>query len=210
MNYEINIFHYVDIYKKEWKRIGFVMLIVLFVTIFVGILQPTAYRSTAIILSPKAGGQTGGVGQYLSFLNIGAGSGSDDVVFSMLKSARMRRDINEYFNLKENPKFWWILDTYIVTGGFAVEVKGPDPEMTEKIANFAITNLDKINAELQVTAQRPMAKVLDPAVKGAPMSKNIFKRAIAVTLIVFMVYFLFIFFREYLAQLKSTRKINSI
>ena len=205
MQYEINFFHYLRIYKKEWRRIIVLIAIVVFITAIGGWLQPTVYRSTVTILSPKEGGQ-GGAGGYLGFLNISISGSSDDVIFSMLKSARMRRDINEHFNRKDNPKFWWGLDTYVVTGGFSVEVKGSDPEMTEKIANFSVEHLDKINEELQVTTQKPMAKVLDPAVKGSPMGKNVSKKIIASGLFIFMTYSLYIFFKEYLSQLKKSQK----
>jgi hypothetical protein len=118
----------------------------------------------------------------------------------------MRKDIDEHFKLRERPKFWWSLDTYIVTGGFAVEVEGSDPELIRDIANFAVENLDKINIELLVTSQKPMVKVLDPALKGVPVKRDISKKAIASGLFVFLAYALFIFFKEYFSQLKKSSR----
>jgi hypothetical protein len=206
MKYEIEIFHYIDIYKKEWKKMLRFIGIAVFITIVFGYIQPVAYKSTAIVLSPKEGSQAGSLGKYLGIPSLSIGGSSDDVIFSMLKSRRMSNDINEHFDLKNKRKFWWDIDTYIVTGGFAVEVKGSDPDLIRDIANFAINNLDKINLELQITSQKPMVKVLDTALRGRPADRNILKKVISVAFLVFLIYTLFIFFREYFSKLKSLKK----
>lgn len=204
MTYEIDIFHYIDIYKKSWKRLVVLMCIGMLIAIITGNMQAITYRSTAIVLSPKESVEAGGLGKFLGLSSV---SSSDDLVFSMLKSRRMANDINEHFNTEGRRKFWWSLDTYVVTGGFAVEVKGSDPVITQDIANFAIENLNNINAELDVTPKKFMVKVLDPALKGAPVNRNISKKAISTGFAVFLVYTLFIFFRQYFSQLKASRKI---
>lgn len=206
MKYEISIIHYLDIYKKEWKKMIVLILLAMVITTIVQSMQPVTYKSTLIALSSKEGSGSTKLGSYLGLPDLGIGSSSDEIIFSILKSRRMRKDINEHFQLSSRRKFWWILDAYVVTGGFAVEVKGADPYMTEKIANFAVENLDKINLELQVTSQKPMVKVLDPAVTGTPVGKNLSKRTIASGLFIFLGYSLFIFFREYLSYLKKLRR----
>ena len=205
MRYEIDIFHYLDIYKRHLKQMVFLVIVAMLATAMIQSLQPTTYRSTLIALSSKENVQGGNLGSYLGLPNLTIGTSSDEIVFSMLKSRRMRKDISEHFQLSKRPKFWWNLDTYVVTGGFAVEVTGPDPEMTKEIANFAVENLDKINLELQVTSQKPMVKVLDTAVKGAPVGKNVSKKAIASGLFIFITYALFLFFKEYFSQLKESK-----
>ena len=205
MRYDIDIFHYIELYKKHWKKMIFLVLCApLFTAVFQSI-QPMTYKSTLIALSSKEGSQGANIGSYLGIPNLSIGSNSDDVIFSMLKSRRMRNDISERFDLKKKRGFWWSLDTYIVTGGFAVEVKGSDPDLTRDIANFAVENLDKINLELQVTSQKPMVKVLDSALKGAPSNKDMLKKAIASGLFVFFAYMLFIFFKEYFSKIKKSK-----
>jgi hypothetical protein len=206
MRYDINIFHYWDIYKKEWKKMAFLIVLAMIISPMIISVQPVTYKSTLIALSAKEGSQAGKIGAYLGLPDLAIGTSSDDIVFSILKSRRMRKDIDEHFKLRERPKFWWSLDTYIVTGGFAVEVKGSDPELIRDIANFAIENLDKINIELQVTSQKPMVKVLDPAFKGVPVKRDMSKKAIASGLSVFLVYSLLVFFKEYFYQLKMLKK----
>ena len=203
MKYEIDIFHYANLYKKEWKKMLYLIAVAMFITIVINYIQPITYKSTLIALSPKdAGGQGGTLGKYLGIPSLAIGGSSDDIIFSMLKSRRMSNDINEYLNSKYKRKFWWSLDTYTVIGGFAVEVKGSDPELTKESANFAVQNIDKINSELQLSTQKPMVKVLDPALRGSPAGRNISKKAISSGLFVFLIYSIFIFFREYLSKLK--------
>ncbi|MBU1147542.1 MAG: hypothetical protein KKD11_04250 [Candidatus Omnitrophica bacterium] len=206
MKYDIDIFHYLDIYKKHYKRIIALVTLTVFIALIAQNFQPKVYRSTLIALSSPEGGQAANLGSYLGLPNLAMGNSSDDLVFSMLKSRRMSKDINNHFNIKRHPKLWWSLDTYVVTGGFAVEVKGSDPEFTRDIANFAVENLDKINLELKVTSQKPMVKVLDSALKGDLANKNTAKKGITSGLFVFLVYTLFIFFKEYFSQMKGSRK----
>jgi hypothetical protein len=133
-------------------------------------------------------------------------SSSADTIFAILKSARMRGDINEHFNVQGRSQFWWQLDAYYVKGGFAIEITGSDPEIIKDIANFAAENLDNINLELQITSQKPMITVLDPAVRGAPINKNISKKAIVNALFIFIIYSFYVFYKEYLSHLKILRK----
>jgi len=203
MKYDMDIFHYATIYKKEWKRMVFLMILAICITILISFIQPATYRSTVTILAPKESGQASAIGRYLGLPSLAIGSSSDEIVFSMLKSRRMSGDINEYLSSKYKRKVWWNLDTYIVTGGYAIEVKGSDPEMTRDVANFAVQNLDKINQELQVATQKPMVKVLDPALKGVPADRNVPKKAVSVGLFIFLIYSIFVFFREYFSQLKK-------
>lgn len=206
MRNEMDIFHYLNIYKKEWKKMAALITLIMLITMVVSLMQPIIYRSTTIVLAPKeGGGNMGTLGSYLGLPNLSIGNSSNEIIFSILKSRRMSKDINEHFNRSGKSKFWWNLDTYSVIGGFAVEVKGPDPDMTRDIANFAVQNLDKINLELQVTTQKPMAKVLDPALKGLPVRRNTSKGVIASFLFAFLIYALFIFFKEYFYQLKKSK-----
>lgn len=205
MRYEIDIIHYLNLYKKECKKMFYLICVAVFISIVMAHMQPVTYKSTAIVLSPEQSNHAGSIGNYLGIPSLSIGGSSNDLIFSILKSRRMSNDINEHFNLRDKRKFWWSMDTYVVTGGFAVEVTGADPDLVRDIANFSIENLDKINLELQVTSQKPMVKVLDPALKGSPASKNVSKKAISAALFVFLIYTLFVFFREYFSQMKALK-----
>lgn len=202
MKYELDIFKYLGLYKREWKKIAYWMILAMCITMVISMLQPATYRSTLIALSPKAGNVGGQLGSFLGLAGLSASNSSDELIFSMLKSRRMSDDINRHFNPDGKRKIKWAIDSYVVTGGFAVEVKGSDPLLTKDIANFAVENIDKINMELQISPQKPMVKVLDPAVKGVAVDKGASKKTLASGLFVFLIYTLFVFFREYLTHLK--------
>jgi len=204
MKYEIDIFHYLNIYKKETKTMVLLVGIAMFITGVIAYLGPITYKSTVVALSSKEGSQSLNLGGF-GFGSFSITNSSNDTVFSMLKSRRMNDDINMRFNPNHKRGFWWALDTYIVTGGFAIEVKGNDPGLTEKIANFAVENVDKINLELQISPSKPLIKVLDPAIKGVPIKREIFKTVIAGGLVVFLLYALFVFFKEYFSNIKISK-----
>jgi len=188
------------------RKIIFLMAVVMSVSLVMEFLKPIKYRSTVIALSPKKNSQAGSLGKYLGLPDLSMGGSSDEIIFSMLKSRRMNKDINGHFKEKKKRGFWWSLDTYRVMGGFAVEVTGSDPKLTKEIANFSVENLEKINLELDITSQKPMVKVLDPAIEGAPIKRYVFKKVLVRGIFVFLLYALFIFFREYFSQLRNSRK----
>ncbi len=205
MKYELDIFEYLGIYKREWKKMVFWIILAMAIAMIISMLQPATYRSTLIALSPKAGGVGGQLGSFLGLSGLSQGNSSDELIFSMLKSRRMSDDISRHFNPDGKRKLNWSIDTYIVTGGFAIEAKGSDPLLTKDIANFAADNIDKINMELQISPQKPMVKVLDPAVKGVAVSKNVSKKTLASGLFVFLLYTIVVFFKEHISQLKKSK-----
>jgi len=206
MKYEIDIFHYLSIYKRHWKRMAFLIVAAVSITAMVESMQPVTYRSTVTLLSLERGGKGGGLGSYLGLPPLYTSSSSEDIIITILKSRRMREDIKARFNLKDKPKLWWTLDAYRHIAGLLVEVEGPDPQMTKEMANFAVDDLDKINVELEVTSQKPMVKVLDRAIEGVPIGGSALKKTIASGLFTFLIYALFIFFKEYFSQLNKSRK----
>lgn len=204
MRYEIDIFHYIDIYKKHLMRMVFLIIIAILVTLMIQSMQPVTYRSTLTAISSRGVSRAAsGVGKLLG---LSMGVSSDDIIFSMLKSRRMKTDINRHFEQKLKPKTWWRLDTYEVSGGFIIEVTGSNPELTRDVANFAAKNVDTINDEIDVSTEKPIIKVLDHALKGTPIRKDVSKKTVASGFFVFSIYTLFVFFREYFSHLKKTRR----
>lgn len=202
MRYEIDIFHYIDIYKRHLKRMVFLIIIAILVTLMIQSMQPITYKSTLTAISSRRASQASGVGKILG---LSMDVSSDDIIFSMLKSRRMRTDINRHFEQKLKPKVWWRLDTYEVPGGFIIEVTGSDPELTRDIANFAAKNVDEINKDIKLGTELGMVMVLDYALEGTPINEDVSKKTVASGFFVFSIYTLFIFFREYFSHLKKSR-----
>ena len=203
MEYEFNILYYINVYKKWWKNIVKLMIIAMFFTAIFSMLLPVTYVSTVSIISADTSANTASsIGKFLGISNMA--SSSNDIIISMLNSNRMAKDIAQFleFNKKQNFRYSIIIHT--VTAGLAIDVKGNDPAFTEKVANFAIQDLDKINAELNITPSKPMVKVLDSAVYGSKESRQTPRKILIAGISVFLLMSLYIFFSDYLKKLKET------
>ena len=208
MNYEFNILYYINLFKKWWKTIIIIVGISTLLTLFLSLLMPVTYVSTVTLLSAEgdssASSSLGGVGKLLGFSNFLLNTSSNDLIISILKSRRMAKDIEDQFKLDKKPKFKWDITINTTIGGLEIVVKGSDPALTEKIANFAIQNLDKINAELEVTASKPMVKVLDAASLGVPESRQIPRKMLVAAILAFLITNLYAFFTDYIKKLKTS------
>jgi capsular polysaccharide biosynthesis protein len=100
------------------------------------------------------------------------GSFSAYTALSIISSQRMREDIEKHFDLKSNPDFKLIDIIAYNTLPLTTEVKGTDPELVKDIANYCVSNVDRINAELNLSPEKPLLKVIDYAESGAPISNN--------------------------------------
>jgi len=114
----------------------------------------------------------------------------------------MAQDINERFKLGENPKLWWRVHTYRVMAGMGIEIRGPDPRFAQKVAEFTIENIDKINSELKITTDDPMVKILDPATYGVRQSRGTLRKMIVAGMFSFLAFTLCLFFLDYFKKMK--------
>ena len=198
---EISIIYYIEMYKRSWKAMVTTVCVVMFLVFVILILRPNNYVSSVTIL--HAGASPSASSTIARLLSMPTDlTSSKDIIVSILKSKRMARDIQEYFKVSEMPNFWWKISTRDMEGGFAIDVIGPDPALTEKIANFCVENLDKINTELDITPSKPMVKVLDAATLGSPESKQIPQKMFAAGIIAFLLHSLYVFFADHIRKLK--------
>lgn len=203
MEYDFNLLYYIDIYKKWRRPIIAIVGITMFFTMCFSLFSPAMYVSTVTLLSTESGADSGAssLGKFLG-LSIG-GTSPNEVIVVIVKSRRMSEGIRTSFNLDKNPRFRYSLDINSMIGGLAISVKGTDPDLTEKIANFCIQNLDNINAELQITPNKPMVKVLDPAIYGTRESRQTLRKMFISGTMAFLLISLYIFFLDYFKKLKS-------
>ena len=186
---------------KNW----FLILLVVGISVtFAGIKaskEPVVYRSTVTVLKVREKYQIADFGQAMG-LSTHTGS-SYDTIIALLGCRRMNRDIRQRFNPDGKPGIWWSIASYPISCGFAVDVKGPDPDLTEKIANFAIQNLDRINVELEISSEKPMVKVLDEALRGSPLPRDFLKNILAAGMFSFLACSCYIFLVDYLKTFKA-------
>lgn len=199
MDYEFNILYYINIYKKWWKKIVLVMLVSMFLTMCFCLSQPVTYVSTVTLLLTGGESPESSLGRFLGLSGFSAGTSTDDIIISFLNSRRMSEDVREKFNLDKKPRF-----RYKLSGGtMAISAEGSDPDLTEKIANFIVQNLDKINMELDVTPNKPMVKVLDPAIRGTRIQNKRTRKIFVSGIMAFLLLSVYAFFSDYLKKLKS-------
>jgi len=204
MDYDFNILYYINMYKKWWKRLLLVMVISMSLTACLSLFTPVTYVSTVTLLSTVET-QPAAVSSLGKFLGLSSFSGfsSTDVIIPLLNSRRMTKDISDRFNLDKKPKFSYSITTNELKGAFAISVKGSEPDLTKQIANFIVQNVDKINNELDITPNKPMVKVLDPAVRGIKQSRPILRKIFVAGLLSFLLISLYAFFSDYLKKLKA-------
>jgi len=203
MEYEFNILYYINIYKKWGKFIVILIAISMFLTAIVSLLMPVSYISKVTLISTDTGSQNASsIGKILGMPSFAMGSSSNDIIISILNSNRMASDVKKFLELNKQAKFKYTISTIPVTAGIAIYLKGNNPEYTEKVANFAIQNMDKINAELNITPAKPMVKVLDPAMYGERQSRQTPRKMLVSGMWVFLVMSLYIFLSDYFKKLK--------
>jgi uncharacterized protein involved in exopolysaccharide biosynthesis len=205
MEYDFNILYYLNMYKKWWKTIVKLMAAAVFFTVIISLLIPANYVSTVTIISADSGGSqaTSSIGKLLGISGFAGGTSSDDIVIAMLKSKRMAKDIASFLELNKQPKFKYKIEVSPIKSGLIIDVKGNEPLFTEKVANFAIQDLDKINGELNITPAKPIVKVLDPAFYGIRESRQIPRKVFIAGLFAFLLMSMYIFFLDYIKKLKG-------
>ncbi|MFC1667050.1 hypothetical protein ACFL0P_04205 [Candidatus Omnitrophota bacterium] len=201
--HEFNISYYINIYKKWLKAIVLLISIAMFFTMCFSLTRPASYISTLTILSTPATGSTSALERFFGISTASGQSSFHEVIISILASRRMTKDIREKFSLDKNPKLRYGIGTRPITGGLAIDVKGSDPAFTQKIANFAIQNLDKINTELDITPRKPMVTVLDSASHGVRQSKKILRKMLMSGIFVFLLMSAYIFLSDYFKKTKN-------
>jgi len=213
MDSELTIFYYIDLFRK-WKKTFLIVIITAsLLSMAVSLVRPVKYVSTVTLL--LTGDSASGSSSVARLLGIPDVTGSSkEIIVAILKSRRMASDIRKEFDLKKSKKrwfviktpsmAWWRINTYPMIAGLAVSVEGADPEITQKVADFCIQNLDKINMELHITPAKPMVTVLDPAGYGDPEERHTLRKMLIAAIFSFIVLGLFIVVSDYLKRLKKT------
>lgn len=196
---EFNLLYYIELFKRSWKTIFLTVAIAILLTTIFTYLMPVYYTSTVTLISVKPAGSGQRLGSLGKVFGIGELSPTSNYVLPLIYSRRMANDIKERFNLKEKKKFKWS----IKVEDMKITVRGTDPGLVQKIANFAVENLNKINEELELTTSKPMVKVLDPANYGEPEPRYFFKKIVISALFSFLLANIFVFISDYLNKLKN-------
>jgi len=165
--------------RRRWL-IGGIFLFSVILTLVISLLLAKEYTARTVLLPPELergeislSGRLGLLGGYLG--GILPKGGVSPVITAIIKSRRTRTAVVKRFSLMERFKYKNLEEALLaledrmevsvspVDNTITLEVTTEDPKLSADIANFCIEYLDTVNEELQITTQKPMVKVLDPA-----------------------------------------------
>src|SRR5262249_17370836 len=184
---EVTLFDYWQVVsKRKWGIIALCTVMAV-VTLVLSLLLPKIYESTATLLPQLESNNGFGLGALLS---TGAASSAaqslgislpgtpatpTDIFTAMLKSRIMADDIIRRFNLMEHYDKKTMHDARLILEGntriavtkekvIKVTVEDKDAQLASDIANFYVSNLDRLNQTLSVSKARENRKFIDQRV----------------------------------------------
>ena len=184
---EVTLFDYWQVIsKRKWGILGFCAVMGV-ATLVVSLLLPKIYESTATLLPQLESNNGFGLGALLSTgaassaaqsLGIslpGAPATPTDIFMGMLKSRIMADDIIRQFNLMEHYDKKTMQDTRRVLEDatrivltkekvIKVTVEDRNSQLASDIANFYVSNLDRLNQTLSASKARENRKFIEQRV----------------------------------------------
>jgi len=196
---ELTLLDYWNIAWKYKKFISIVTGLVTVLAVIYSLILPKIYTATAVVLPPELediskGGSMMNRNMFSSLGDMfGGGFNYSNIVISMLKSSRMAEDAVARFDLKKYYKKDTVTEasdalkgntSIVVTKekAISVSVDNKDPVMAADLANFYISNLDGMNADLAITAAKPVVRLLDKAAPPERRSKPSRSRIVVISL----------------------------
>jgi len=178
----------------------------------VGYCTERIYKTSVVFLLPLEGAAPASIGSTFGIVPLRLFNPHKDTILAMLRSRRMAEDVVREFDLVKG--FGTMRGAikavrHMVTiSPTQLEIElvttGKDPELITDIANFYVTNLEKINDELDITAVKRLAKVLDPALKPeTPESRQIIKKTFMASMLGAALGLLLAFIPEFLQRLRK-------
>jgi len=168
---EVNL---VDYWRVVWKRrrlIGGLFVSAVLTALVVSLLMPKIYESTATLLPSLDSKEGGGLGALLSAGGAAQGLGISlpgtpatptDIFVAMLKSRIMADEVIKRFNLMDLYEAKTMQETRKALEGdtritvakekvIKITVEAKSPPLAADIANFYVSNLDRLNRTLNVS-----------------------------------------------------------
>ena len=177
MHPEHSFYYYIKIIEK-WKiKIVALVAIAFIASAVTGLMRPNLYEANLIFVIGKQDEPASGISGILFSISIRSKTSPYYLALGLLESRRMAEDIAKKFNFVERYKLKSIGDAVIKVNSqlsilsvkrskalFCVKVITEDPKLSADMANFAVHNLDALNVEFALSAEKPFVKIIDPAV----------------------------------------------
>ena len=181
---EVTLFEYWQVIYARRKAIIAFCTVVVLATLGWSFMLPKIFESTATLLPQLesndglglgallASGGAGTAAQTLGISLPGAPATPTDVFLAMLKSRIMADDVIRQFNLMDRFDNKSMHGTRLALEGatrivvtkekvIKITVEDTDPQLASDIANFYVTNLDRLNQTLSVSKARENRKFIE-------------------------------------------------
>ena len=210
---EIDIVDYIKvIYKRRWIIITLVLVSMLFAGIF-SLRKPKIYEASATFfpLEYQVSQSSMVVEKQVSIGNL---------IISILESRKMADRIIEQLNLKDIWKTELMSEarntlkaaskiTPEKNGIIKLSVRNKSAELSAKIANAYVDNLEYINQELDIGVQRQVVQVIDRAtVPEERMPRGTVKNTLLAAIVSFMLAVFLAFFLEFLQKTDIKKRLK--
>jgi uncharacterized protein involved in exopolysaccharide biosynthesis len=184
---EVTLFDYWQVIYARRKVIIAFCTVVALATLGVSLMLPKIYESTATLLPQLesntglglgallASGGAGTAAQSLGISLPGAPATPTDVFLALLKSRIMADEVIRQFNLMERYEKKTMQETRLALENatrivitkekvIKITVEDKDPQLASDIANFYVSNLDRLNQTLSVSKARENRKFIEQRV----------------------------------------------
>ena len=181
---EITLFDYWQVIYGRRKAIIAFCTVVVLATLGVSVMLPKIFESTATLLPQLESNAGFGLGALLGSSGAGTAAQSlgislpgapatpTDLFIAMLKSRIMADDVIRQFKLMERYEKEMMQDTRKALEGatsivvtkekvIKITVEDKDPQVASDIANFYVSNLDRLNQTLTVSKARENRKFIE-------------------------------------------------
>jgi uncharacterized protein involved in exopolysaccharide biosynthesis len=184
---EVTLFDYWEVISRRKRAILAFCTLMVLTTLVVSLLLPKIFESTATLLPQLESNNALGLGAFLASsaagnaaqsLGIslpGAPATPTDIFIAMLKSRIMADDVINRFNLMEYYEKKAMQDARVALENatriivtkekvIKITVEDKDPQLAADIANFYVSNLDRLNQTLSVSKARENRKFIEQRV----------------------------------------------
>jgi uncharacterized protein involved in exopolysaccharide biosynthesis len=181
---EMGLFDYWNIIANRKWQIVAISAAMVSAALVISLLLPKIYESTATLLpllesnnsvglgALLASGAAGSAAQTLGISLPGAPATPTDIFTAMLKSRVMADDVIHKFNLLDRYQKNTMQETRLALEGatrivvskekvIKVTVEDKDPQLASDIANFYVSNLDRLNQTVSVSKARENRKFIE-------------------------------------------------
>jgi len=200
-------FNFIELWRLFWKKKVIILstsFVCSLIAMVVSFLIPKTYEAEVLALMPESSSgssQLSGVIGFLGESSLEGGGISSQVIKLLLESKNCRKRIIKRFDLisaynteteedaleilQERTK----IGIYILTGDIRILVKDRNQERVAEICNYYIELANKLNEELELSAEKPLLIIIDYA---TPPKEASFPKIKINMLVVFLLSSLFL------------------